>query len=68
MGAYDITFPVEFLYPPIVLTTCVNASMTHVHVCIKELTTEGFTGWTRAGNNVGVVSTTFFWFAIGPVA
>jgi len=67
-AALDITFPVEFLYPPMVLTTCVNASMTHVRAILANITATGWSGYTRNGDDSIAVSTQTFWLAFGPVA
>lgn len=67
-AAIDIVFPVEYLYPPIVLTTCVNVSMTHVRTVIATISETGWSGYTRNGDDTIAVSTQTFWLAIGPVA
>ena len=67
-AACVVNFPVEFLAPPIVYTTCVNSSMTHVRATISNITTTQWLGFTRDGyNNLDAV-TRVFWLAIGPVA
>ena len=67
-AALDITFPAEFIYPPMILTTCVNASMTHVHAAIANITATGWSGYTRNGDDSIAVAIQTFWLAIGPVA
>lgn len=61
-------FYTEFLYPPMILTTCYNASMTHVRMAIANIAVDGWDGYTRNGDNSIAVSTTVMWLVFGPVA